>query len=147
MLTILFFVFLPFVRILQAESIVSFENGIQFSSCTGYCYKSVFINATTIVTFKKSLTNSSDYPQVQQHYSVESSYFNQLLEFVGNIQVWKAIDKPIGCPDCSNQGLEWVEIDTDEQPPYAVIFDGNETISSFQSLVTQLRSIRQTYFP
>jgi hypothetical protein len=131
---------------INGESVISITTGTGFNSCTGYCYNSVQINASTIVVLKTSKTNPTENPAIQQYYSSDSSTFDELVELVGNIQIWKTVDSPIGCPDCNNQGLEWIDVYTDEQPKYGVTFEYNSTIPGFESLVSSLRAIRQEYF-
>lgn len=144
MLKILFFVaFL--ISTVQNEQITSIASGTGFRSCTGYCYNSIQITGSNLVTLKTSKTQPNDYPIIEQGYTIESSIFNQLVTYVGNIQLWKSVDSPIGCPDCSNQGLEWIDVYTDEQPKYGVTFEYNSTIPDYELLVNYLRTIRQEY--
>ena len=130
----------------KGEQITAIATGTGFSSCTGYCYTSVYINASKITTSQTSKLNPSEYPEIQQEYSIDSSEFDDLVELVGNIQSWKAVDSPIGCPDCNNQGLEWIDIYTDEQPKYGVTFEYQQTIPDYGSLVDRVRTIREQYF-
>jgi len=132
--------------VVQGESITAIASGTGYRSCIGYCYNSVYINVTNIITTKFSQSNPNDYPDVEQIYSIEQSEFDQLVEDVGYIQLWKSVDSPIGCPDCNDQGLEWIDVYTDEQPKYGVQFEATSTIAGYESLVDGLRSIRQRYF-
>jgi hypothetical protein len=145
MLTLLLLVALITVTV-QGESITSIISGTGFGSCTGYCYQTMTINPTTIVTLKTSKTDQTTYPNVQQVYSVDSSLFNELVGLVGNIQLWKSVDSPIGCPDCDNQGYEWIDVYTDTQPKYGVVFEHSATIPDYVSLVNRLRALRLQYF-
>lgn len=130
----------------SAEQIIAVATGTGFNnSCTGYCYNSIYINATKIITFQTSKTNPVDYPVIRQEYSIDSSEFNELVGLVGYIQLWKTVDSPIGCSDCA-QGIEWIDVYTDEQPKYGVTFEYNTTISNYESLVDRLRTIRRQYF-
>lgn len=141
-------IFLLFTLItvtIRGEEITSIATGTGFSSCTGYCYNSIRITGTTLVTLKTSKTNVNDYPNVEQQYTIDSSEFNQLIDYVGDIQLWKSVDSPIGCPDCSGQGLEWIDVYTDTQPKYGVTFEYNSTISGYEPLVEYIRTIRQQY--
>ena len=131
----------------SSEQIIAIASGSGFnSSCTGYCYNSVYINATKITTLQTSKTNPVDYPTIRQDYSIDASEFNQLVQLIGNIQAWKTVDTPIGCPDCP-QGIEWLDVYTDEQPKYGVTFEYNTTIQNYESVVDRLRTIRRQYFP
>ncbi|CAF4672988.1 unnamed protein product, partial [Rotaria magnacalcarata] len=52
MLTLLLIVSALTIVTIQGQSITSFETGTGFSSCVGYCYKSVHINASMVITGK-----------------------------------------------------------------------------------------------
>lgn len=143
-------VFLLFVFIIAAvhgEQIITIAGGTGFSTCTGYCYNSISINATKIITTSSSRTDPVGYPDIQQEYATGASEFEELVQLVGDIQLWKSVDSPIGCPDCNGQGLEWIDVYTDTQPKYGVTFEYNSTITNYGSLVDRLRTIRRRYFP
>ncbi|CAF1558953.1 unnamed protein product [Rotaria magnacalcarata] len=145
MLTLLLIVSALTIVTIQGQSITSFETGTGFSSCVGYCYKSVHINASMVITGKSSKTNHTDYPEIHEAYPFESSQFNHLVELVGSIEKWKTVNTPIGCPDCYNQGAEWIYIDTDGQPIHGVQFEANSTIVGYETLVENLRALRHTF--
>lgn len=143
----LFLIFVVATASIQSESIIGLTIGSSFRSCVGYCWKSVHINSTSVHTCERNLANSTSSPDLHHDFRNIDGEFENLVESVGNIQMWKTIDSPIGCPDCQNQGAQWIEVFTDNQPKYGVTFDSNSTIVGYETLVDQLRSIHRRYFP
>lgn len=143
----LFLLLVLIITAVHGEQITAIAGGTGFSACTGYCYNSIYINATKITTSRSSRTNPLDYPAIQQGYSIEALEFEELVQLVGNIQLWKSVDSPIGCPDCNQQGLEWIDVYTDTQPKYGITFEYNSNVTDYQPFVNRLRTIRLRYFP
>ena len=144
---ILMVVFATVAIDLRAQAIVSIAMGTGFNQCTGYCYITVIIQSSTILTSESSSGNQNRFPEIQQRYQVNSLDFTELVARVGNLSAWQSVPAQIGCPDCDGQGFEWLSVITDAPLKYSVTFEYNSTIPGFESFVDFARNIREEYFP
>ncbi|CAF0856101.1 unnamed protein product [Didymodactylos carnosus] len=130
-----------------SEIILSIGSGTGFASCAGYCYEHVLITSSTIYTTKGS-SQTDVFPELQDEQAYNTVDFNQLVQSI-DLQQFRTISGSIGnCqsdPDCGGSGSEWLAIITNHPPKISVLFPYNTTIVGCETLLQDVRQIRDDY--
>ena len=77
------------------------------------------------------------YPPKLEVFKMEAAYWKQLTASVAVDSVF-ALPERIGCPDCADQGAEWIEIFT-EGKSHRVTFEYQQNPPGLEALLRQLR--------
>ena len=88
--------------------IVSIKHGTSFGMCEGYCFNEVEYNKEYKIETKKNWTTSD--VKVQKS-NMNSTDWQQLLAII-DLKKVMSLNEIYGCPDCADQGQEWIEIKT-----------------------------------
>lgn len=115
------------------------RSGTFFGACIGYCSSELTVsgpNATLVVTG----SNTGKFPPKVAQGMVSTEEMNGLENAV-SFETFAKLDSVIGCPDCRDQGSEWVELERDGRR-MRVVFEFGETIPEIDDLVERVRSIR-----
>lgn len=122
---------------------ITIRTGTSFGMCVGYCQNDYVFNGTSV-----TLTQRDTRPQAQLATRSCQSTISQAdwtrLKAAANSDLFSQQPNVIGCPDCTDAGAEYIEIQTDGQP-YRVTFPASRTIPGFESLVNELRALRATF--
>ena len=121
---------------------VTIKNGTSFGLSADYSIREVIIDSENI-TFSKRGFDERNTPEISFQEKFSSDKFHELFELI-NLQEFNKLPDYIGCPDCYDQGAEWVELSV---PEYSkrVTFSYDEIIPEIEEFVNKLREIRNSY--
>ena len=124
--------------------ILSISYGTYFGECYGYCSQSIKIENDSISYQAQSWSENVNYPLIAYSAKFSEEYW-KLLEEEIDFLIFRNLEEVIGCPDCADEGAEWVEIETKDithkitfeynDPPDEIshyIEDLSELLSEFQ---------------
>lgn len=118
------------------------SSGTSFGECGGYCFSEVTIQGTSV-----NLTRSSwfpkDSPDKTKSGTITEEKWNSLVNSI-NTDTLAALPETIGCPDCWDQGAEWIEV---IRPDFEkkITFEYGDTLKTIHSFLEQARSIRKHF--
>jgi len=118
------------------------KSGASFGMCTGYCRREIEINAGS-VSFTKSGWITDEYPPIVTTSEITSQEWNSLFQLI-DPGILTTMDDIYGCPDCVDQGSEWIEI---IQPDFSkkITFEFGDSIEKIKDLLNRVREIRAEY--
>jgi len=76
--------------------------------------------------------------------SITTDSWNQLLQSIEESEFLKLNDR-YGCPDCADQGGEWIEIEFADGKQKRVTFDYHRPPQEILELVKKLQIIQQIF--
>jgi len=115
------------------------RTGTEFGECGGWCYKELEIQGT-LATF-----------QLRQHYPGTAESLGAALispdkwrhlERTIDMDALAAVAGVIGCPDCSDGGAEWIEVEH-AGARKRVTFEWCDSVPAIQPLVDAARELRE----
>lgn len=116
------------------------KNGYHFGTCAGYCDVELIVEGRKVILKKSSQPPDSRYPPVEITRYLTSSEYNILRNLLEASEFDSAQDK-YGCPDCYDQGAEWLEVTTPHLER-RIEMDYNATPVPVESLLNFLRRLR-----
>jgi hypothetical protein len=122
---------------LEPFTLIEIESGKRFGFCMGYCSTVVTQNASQTV-YHKTSTQGSNLPEIICTTATEGESWHRLVNAVD--ASFFALDSVIGCPDCVDQGSEFIQVVTSERS-HIIRFDPGMG-EQIHPLVTHLRDIR-----
>ncbi len=111
-----------------------------FGECAGYCEKDITITPEKIIFHK----NWRGEIEITEELPITTEQWNILLELL-DFDKFKSLEEEIWCPDCVDQGGEWIEIN-DWETNKKVVFGFNDEISDIDEFLTELWKIRNDIF-
>ncbi|WP_018618864.1 hypothetical protein [Spirosoma luteum] len=122
---------------------LTIRTGTSFNMCAGYCRNDYVFNGTSV-----TLAQNGALPQAQVTPRSCQSAINQTqwndIKTLANLDAFGKIANVLGCPDCTDGGAEYIEIQVDNQK-HRVTFPYGKTIPGFETLVDILRTQRNTF--
>ncbi|MVM29872.1 hypothetical protein GO755_07500 [Spirosoma sp. HMF4905] len=119
------------------------RTGTKFGMCIGTnCVKDFVFNGTSVTLTQKDI-QPREQPTSKSCESTISLADWQTLKANANLDTFSKQSTILGCPDCADGGAEYVEIQIGDQK-HRVTFPYGETIPGFESLVSGLRSQRES---
>ena len=119
------------------------RSGTSFGMCTGYCQHDYTFNGTSVTLVQSSVRPQTTLPPKSCQSTISPADW-ATLKAAANLELFSKQPNLIGCPDCTDAGSEYVEIQVDTQK-YRVTFPAGRTISGFESLVNALRHQREAF--
>jgi len=120
------------------NELICVESGTRFGFCVGYCAHEVKVTLQK-TSYVKSGTRVDTLPEVRCELQTEPDVWESIESMVDD--AFFALDSIIGCPDCVDQGAEFISVITPSRS-YTVTFD--PTIEkSIHPLVERLRALRE----
>ena len=116
------------------------EYGTSFGECMHYCKNTIVITPSTITFTSSSNVVNSNYPDIIINAEFSSENWDNLLNEI-NFLTFRNLEEVIGCPDCVDQGAEWVKIVT-EDLSHKVTYEYGDEPEELEDLVEVLK----TYF-
>lgn len=139
-LTIVFFCFLVFAGCdkseLQTEKLLSIRTGIFYGFCHGLCDYEFLLKEETITYTLKA--NRGDSGEKKCELAMDATEWEKLEDLVDDR--FFDLDSVYGCPDCADQGSEYVFVTTNMRA-YGIHIEPNIEIA-IHPLVEELRNIR-----
>jgi hypothetical protein len=122
---------------------LTIRTGTSFKMCTGYCKNDYVFNGTSV-----TLAQGSVMPQAQAtprscQSTISQAKWNE-IKMLANLDAFSNVANVLGCPDCTDGGAEYIEVQVNDQK-YRVTFPYGKTIPGFETLVDTLRAQRNTF--
>ncbi len=116
------------------------KNGYHFGTCAGYCNAELTVEGRKVVFKKFSQPPDSRYPPVELTRYLKPFEYNILRNLLEAAE-FDAVEDKYGCPDCYDQGSEWLEVTT-PSVEQKIEMDYNFTPLPVESLLIFLRRLR-----
>ncbi|CAF4727742.1 unnamed protein product, partial [Rotaria sp. Silwood2] len=99
----------------ETKNIQSISSGLSFGMCRGYCQQSINVtsNPLRIVATKEANFVQRPYPSIRQPFPFSSNQWEELISLL-NVNVFEALGDTVGCPDCTDGGAEWIQVNWTE---------------------------------
>lgn len=121
---------------------LTIRTGTSFNMCVGYCKNDYVFNGISA-----TLAQSGSLPQAQVtprscQSTISQTQWND-IKALANLDAFSKTATVLGCPDCTDGGAEYIEIQVDNRK-HRVTFPYGKTIPGFEPLVDILRTQRNT---
>ncbi len=117
--------------------------GTSFGMCAGYCREELEIGGSVLRLTRRSWSPTQPEQVAEQPFS--SDAWRTLRERMDAARIDRLQDV-YGCPDCADGGAEWVELENGDSKK-RVTFEFGSGPSPLQSVLTELRALRQRFPP
>ncbi len=128
------------------ESQLSIETGTFAGECLGYCIQDFVITSEKIMYTQNGWDFVSDVyselPEQSKEVSLSKIEWQKLIELV-DFQKFNSLPDRIGCPGCTDNLVEWIEI-SDGEKTKKIEFEPEDEIPEIDNLVIILREMRNT---
>ncbi|MBI9053211.1 MAG: hypothetical protein JEY96_05305 [Bacteroidales bacterium] len=125
------------------SEVISIEYGKSFGECNGYCDFSLTLTENTLNYKVSSFTNAVQYPEISRTIEIDSIIWLELREKV-DFLLFRNLNEVIGCPDCADEGAEWVKLET-RDISHKVTFEYENEPEEIEDLVDGLRELMDEY--
>lgn len=125
---------------MKSTPILMVKTGTYFGECLGYCNDQLVITPERILYSLMSNVRDKEYPDITSEISIKRDDWNSLIALI-DFETLVSLPDTIGCPDCADQGGEWIEI-SDGQHTKRVDFEFNASVHEIDDFVKYLRRIR-----
>ena len=115
----------------QNLTIEKISYGSSFGECSGYCISNLTIYSTKINHIKESWQDEI-YPPLKKTTKTNRNTWQALTKSV-DLNVFFNLPSKIGCPDCTDQGAEWIEIKT-KSKTHKITFEFNSKVKGLEIL-------------
>lgn len=115
--------------------------GIAYGECMGYCDHSLIITAQRMRLVHKAFLEAEKYPQKVLEKPTRPETWQKLLR-LASFQTLKGLPDRIGCPDCTDGGAEWIELQQDAAVK-RVTFEPQAGLRQQAALLAELRKLYQ----
>jgi hypothetical protein len=120
--------------------VISITIGTYFGECLGYCNEEIFISKNGIYYTISASIERNDTPPIAVDIPIENEEWIQIARLV-DLQSFNDLPIRIGCPDCADQGGEFITI-SDGITQKRVDFEFDSSVPELESLLSKLREIR-----
>lgn len=124
-------------ELLVQEEIVTIKHGYTFGRCLGNCNKETTYTAGTMRYLQYSRDTLKNKPEMIEKKFATADFYALCKNI--DLQAFLQLEERLGCPDCADQGAEYVEIITTNQKK-RVTFEPGTIPAPLQTLLPKLRS-------
>jgi hypothetical protein len=119
--------------------IVSVQAGTFYGECVEACWTELMVRPSSATLVSSAWKDKP--PQLTERRALSASAWRTL---VGGIDkaTFLALPEVIGCPDCTDRGGEWIEIDFGSTKK-RVTFEANAAVPALSGLTAELRPMRK----
>jgi hypothetical protein len=121
------------------SGIVSVETGTFYGECVEYCWTELVVRPSTTTLVSSAWKNKP--PQLTERRELSAAAWSKLVGMVDKA-TFLALPEVIGCPDCTDGGGEWIEIDFGSTKK-RVTFEANAAVPELDGLTAELRPVRK----
>lgn len=125
------------------EADTSISSGYSFGECIGYCHQEVVFRSA-VATYSLRPSNS-ELGEIEGEVPTTPEEWQELLAAV-ELQALQALPDVLGCPDCTDGGAEWIEVEIGNTLK-RVTFEFGTAIPSIQPLLDLVRARREAILP
>ena len=131
------------VSLTYNSDIISIEYGTSSGECLGYCIRSIEITGTYVEFEASGWTITDNLPDINISGDISIEDWENLVNKIDFV-VFRNLEEVIGCPDCTDGGVEWIEITTSELS-HKVIFEYFNEPEEVQNYIDDLRNLMEQY--
>jgi hypothetical protein len=124
-------------EVIQKEEILLIKHGYTFGRCVGYCNKETTFSQVQVRHIQYNRDTLKNPPKISEK-KILAEDFKALCTSV-DLTAFLQMEERIGCPDCADQGAEYVEIVTSKQTK-RVTFEPGKPVPILDSLLIKLRA-------
>jgi hypothetical protein len=128
----------------EPGEIVRVAAGDSFGECLGYCQRDVEVDRSETKFTASGWNRDGTLPTVDSTRSTDAALFGLL----SNAVTWtrfSSLDSVYGCPDCTDGGAEWIELEDASGRVKRVTFEYAFPPEPLTAMADTLRSIRVDY--
>ncbi len=122
---------------------LTIRTGTSFNMCTGYCRNDYVFNGTSVTLAQGGVFTQTQVTPRSCQSTISQTQWND-IKVLANLDAFSKTATVLGCPDCTDGGAEYIEIQVDNQK-HRVTFPYGKTIPGFETLVDILRTQRNTF--
>lgn len=126
----------------KTVSVQEIGYGTSFGMCVGYCLNSIVMVNTGQITFSK-IANGANPSRKTCAKEITEAEVNTLKALVKTTDFDK-LPEVIGCPDCADDGAEWVALRMDGKAK-KVTFEYGKAPNKLRDLVIELGEIKEKF--
>lgn len=131
------------VSLTYNSDIISIEYGTSFGECLGYCIRSIEITGTDVEFEASGWTITDKLPDINISGDISIEDWENLVNNIDFV-VFRNLEEVIGCPDCTDGGVEWIEITTSELA-HKITFEYFNEPEELQNYIDDLRNLMEQY--
>ena len=120
----------------QESTIVEVRYGSSFGKCSGFCIQEVSFKKGTAT---KTLIPHRDKSLTARKCSRDYEEFESLTSKI-DMKAFNEMEVTIGCPDCKDEGAEWVQVITTDGIQKKVTYSFGQEPEAFAPFIAELRS-------
>ncbi len=121
-------------------NVLRIRSGTYYGECTGYCYSELTIDSIS-ATLVRTSTDPLKFPSIHSRLELDANEWRGLVA-AADIRNFPSSDSTLGCPDCRDQGGEWVELES-SSGRRRMTFDYGLYIPQVHELLARVRTIRE----
>jgi len=125
------------------QQIMAIATGTYIGECFEYCNEILTITPDKIHFVITSNYPDDSYPDLSSDVDIDSNTWDEIVK-LADIENFGLLPEIIGCPDCSDQGGEWIEI-TSDKTTHRVDFEYGATVPEIDDLLAKLRELRESF--
>ena len=122
---------------------LTIRTGTSFNMCAGYCKNDYVFNGTSVTLAQGSVLPQAQVTPRSCQSTISQAQWND-IKTLANMDAFSKVATVLGCPDCTDGGAEYIEIEVDGQK-HRVTFPYGKTIPGFETLVDTLRTQRNAF--
>lgn len=121
-----------------------YASGTSHGMCMGYCRNDMTLADTAVTMIWKDYGRGSSGRPDSVRVGAITTADLQALVAVTDWQMIASLDTIYGCPDCADQGAEYIEV-TRGTITKRIMFDPRISVPQIQPLIDKLRAIRARF--
>lgn len=118
------------------------QNGTSFGECIGYCTQELRVDRDEVVHVQRA-HKSSGLPDKRRARPVTAEEWVKLVE-VTDLDTLLSLKSRYGCPDCYDQGAEWIEVQCGSTLKRVSLSYG-ASLPTIDGLLNRLRELRNSF--
>lgn len=129
---------------MPSANVVEIAYGTSFGECLGYCNQEVHISGRNIEFLAGGRSTKRDLDDVRSRAVMNGGEAEALWRLA---QIVKYTDFPerIGCPDCTDGGVEWLEFRTEDHKTKKIAFEFGKAPLALRALVARCSQIQRRF--
>ena len=119
------------------------KHGVFFGHCAGFCIREIELSNTHALYMATNI-NRPKVANRKLNGAISKKEWDDLIHSVDQT-TFNGLNDRIGCPDCSDGGGEWVEIQFNDGSKKRVTFDYGKSPTQIADLVKKLQLIQKQF--
>jgi hypothetical protein len=125
------------------ESVALVRHGTSYGECIGYCLKDIEVFSSRVSFRAMANHPTKKLPTISNEVALAKQDQVELLRLLAGVSV-EGLAERIGCPDCSDGGAEWIEINRNGQFK-RITFEKGQPPSQLKALTNWLAAVQDKF--